>query len=208
MYQYDRQNQNETFSLGPISYSFEAGKIYFVRGSNGSGKTTLIRILIGLYSPLAGNIYFNGEVVEQPTNSSYRNLFSVIFSDFYLFKKLYGIDAVEEPVIRRTIDLFEMSEKIQISNNIISDIQLSTGQKKRVALISAILEDKQIIVLDEWAADQDPEFRKYFYEFILPEIKKLGKTIIAITHDDQYFNLADHVLEIDKGVLISNKRTL
>lgn len=205
VYQYDRPGHNEPFNLGPINTTFESGKIYFVRGSNGSGKTTLIRILIGLYTPLVGSISFNGETIDQPASSEYRNLFSVIFSDFYLFKKLYGLGEIEDSTIKRTIDLFGMSEKIEIENNIISDIELSTGQKKRVALISAILENKQVIVLDEWAADQDPEFRKYFYEFILPEIKKQGKTVIAITHDDQYFNLADHILEIDKGVLVSCK---
>jgi putative ATP-binding cassette transporter len=206
IYHYDEaKNQTASFVLGPISYTFEAGKIYFVRGNNGSGKSTLIRILIGLYEPSAGGLYVNGDLVEQPSTLAYRNLFSVVFSDFYLFKKLYGIYLADDEVVDAAIDLLDMGDKIKIENRVISDIHLSTGQKKRIALITAILEDRQVIVLDEWASDQDPEFRKHFYQFILPELQRRGKTIIAITHDDQYYNLSDSIFEISKGVLINTK---
>ena len=206
IYHYDEaKNQASSFVLGPISYTFEAGKIYFVRGNNGSGKSTLIRILIGLYEPSAGGLYVNGDLVKQPSTLAYRNLFSVVFSDFYLFKKLYGIYLANDEVVDAAIDLLEMGDKIKIENRVISDIHLSTGQKKRIALITAILEDRQVIVLDEWASDQDPEFRKYFYQFILPELQRRGKTIIAITHDDQYYHLSDSIFEISKGVLINTK---
>lgn len=205
VYQYDESSKKEIFTLGPISYVFEAGKIYFVRGNNGSGKSTLIRILIGLYQPTAGSIYVNGELVPQPTSLSYRNLFTVVFSDFYLFKKLYGIYIADDAVVNAAIDLLEMGNKIQIIDRSISDINLSTGQKKRIALITAILEDRQIIVLDEWASDQDPEFRKYFYQHILPELQRRGKTIIAITHDDQYYDYCDSILEIKNGTLVNDR---
>jgi putative ATP-binding cassette transporter len=205
IYQYDELKKNEIFTLGPISYIFEAGKIYFVRGNNGSGKSTLIRILIGLYQPTAGGIYVNGVLANQPTNFAYRNLFSVVFSDFYLFKKLYGIYVADDAVVDAAIDLLEMGDKIKIVDRAISDIQLSTGQKKRIALITAILEDRQIIVLDEWASDQDPEFRKYFYQFILPELQRRGKTVIAITHDDRYYDQCDSIFEISNGALVSTK---
>jgi putative ATP-binding cassette transporter len=205
IYQYDETKKKEIFTLGPINYLFEAGKIYFVRGNNGSGKSTLIRILIGLYKPTTGGLYVNGELVDQPSSSAYRNLFSVVFSDFYLFKKLYGIYVADDAVVDATIDLLEMGDKIKIVDRAISDIHLSTGQKKRIALITAILEDRQIVVLDEWASDQDPEFRKYFYQFILPELQRRGKTIIAITHDDRYYDLCDSIFEISNGALVNTK---
>ena len=201
VYQYDESKGDKSFIIGPVSYLFEPGKIYFVRGNNGSGKSTLIRLLIGLYKPTSGGIYYNGKMVSQPASPEYRNLFSVVFSDFHLFKKLYGIYSADESVINATIDLLGMSQKIKISDNCFSDIDLSTGQRKRIALVTAILEDRPIIVLDEWASDQDPEFRKYFYEFILPELKKRGKTIIAITHDDHYYSMSDHLIKIQNGLL-------
>ena len=201
VYQYDENRGDKSFSIGPVSYIFEPGKIYFVRGNNGSGKSTLIRLLIGLYKPTSGGIYFNGGLVSQPASPAYRNLFSVVFSDFHLFKRLYGIYTADDKVISAAIDLLGMSEKTKISDNSFSDINLSTGQRKRIALITAILEDRPIIVLDEWASDQDPEFRRYFYEFILPELKNQGKTIIAITHDDQYYSMSDHLIKIQNGML-------
>lgn len=202
VYQYDKSMGDESFTVGPVSYMFEAGKIYFVQGNNGSGKSTLIRLIVGLYKPSSGGVYLNSEIVSQPAESNYRDLFSVVFSDFHLFKKLYGIYTADEKEINATIELFEMTDKISVKDNAFTDMNLSTGQKKRAALIVAILEKKPIIVLDEWASDQDPEFRKYFYECILPLLKTRGKTIIAITHDDLYFGSADHLIRIQNGIFV------
>jgi putative ATP-binding cassette transporter len=202
-YQHDN-NALSAFILGPISYEFLAGKVYFIRGDNGSGKTTFMRILTGLYMPSQGSIFVNGELVNQPASSSYRDLFSVVFSDFYLFKKMYGLFNVEEENILNWQKVLEIENKFSINNGEFSNIELSTGQRKRVALLVTLLENKEIIILDEWAADQDPVFRKYFYKVILPKLKMLGKTIIAITHDDQYFNTADCVLFFKNGKLLED----
>lgn len=202
-YSYPLNDESDKgFSLGPISYEFNAGKIYFIRGNNGSGKSTLVKILLGLAAPTAGNMFFNGLPVNFPANSSYRDNFSVVFSDFHLFKKLYGAPNFDVEVFDEAVKILEMQGKIELTDGVFSNLNLSTGQKKRVAMIVALLEGKKFIVLDEWASDQDPEFRKYFYEEILPSLKRVGKTIIAITHDDQYFGLADHVLVMDKGKLL------
>jgi putative ATP-binding cassette transporter len=200
-YIYSKNSQGKKFELGPITYEFEAGKIYFIRGNNGSGKTTLMRILVGLYEPTFGSLQINGIEVEQPTSKSYRDLFSVVFSDFYLFKKLYGVMKNDPELIDEAIRILEMQNKVSVKDDSFTDINLSTGQKKRLALIIALLEQKQVLVLDEWASDQDPEFRKHFYEKILPKLSRLGKCIIAITHDDQYYSLADHVMVINQGKL-------
>ena len=193
------------FTLGPISYEFQAGNVYFIRGNNGSGKTTLIRVLLGLYQSQSGRLLVNGEPIAEPSNSAYRDLFAVVFSDFYLFKKLYGLPAAEEAELNDLLDLFQMRSKVSIENGVFSDLNFSTGQRKRLALLVALLEKKKIIVLDEWAADQDPEFRQEFYERIIPKLRELGKTVIAITHDDQYYELADHVIYMENGQSIHAK---
>jgi putative ATP-binding cassette transporter len=187
------------FALGPISYEFEIGKVYFIRGNNGSGKTTLMRVLLGLYQAKSGRLLVNGEPIAEPSNAAYRDLFAVVFSDFYLFKKLYGVPATDEAELNDLLSLFQMENKVAIDEGIFSDLNFSTGQRKRLALLVALLEKKQIIVLDEWAADQDPEFRQEFYERIIPKLRELGKTVIAITHDDQYYELADHVIYMENG---------
>ena len=190
------------FVLGPISCQFEAGNVYFVRGGNGSGKTSFIRILTGLIAPDSGRIYLNGTEIDAAHSQAYRDLFSAIYSDFHLFRKLYGMyDATEEEV-EEWLKKLELPERIKFMNHTFSDLNLSTGQKKRIALIVSIMERRPIIVLDEWASDQDPEFRKFFYEKIIPELRAMNKIVIAITHDDHYFHLADHSLMIDHGKLV------
>jgi putative ATP-binding cassette transporter len=201
-YQYPTQDLITRFDLGPISYSFQAGRTYFIRGANGSGKTTLIRLLLGLYVPSSGSISINGKIVTQPTNAGYRDLFAVVFSDFYLFKKLYGISQLKLIDAKALVQMFRLEDKVNISDDQFDTINLSTGQRKRLALVGALLEDKPFVVLDEWAADQDPEFRRYFYQVLIPYIKNLGKTVIAISHDDKYYDCADEVITIDNGKLV------
>lgn len=196
--------ESQKFGLGPISYEFETGKVYFVRGNNGSGKTTLIRILVGLAQPKGGNIYVNGAPISFPATSDYRNLFSVVFTDFHLFKKLYGLSDVTSTEIDHLIELFQMEKKVSVKDGIFSNLKFSTGQKKRLALIVALLEKRQVIILDEWAADQDPEFRHLFYAKIIPMFRAMGKTVIAITHDDQYYQSADHLLQLVNGQLVTS----
>ena len=197
--------EGRLFTLGPISYEFQAGNVYFIRGNNGSGKTTLIRVLLGLYQSQSGRLLVNGQPIAEPSNAAYRDLFAVVFSDFYLFKKLYGLPLAEEAELNDLLDLFQMRNKVSIENGMFSDLNFSTGQRKRLALLVALLEKKKIIVLDEWAADQDPEFRQEFYEQIIPKLRELGKTVIAITHDDQYYELADHVIYMENGQCIHAK---
>lgn len=200
-YEHIGPNSLKRFVLGPINAVFERGKVYFIRGNNGSGKTTLIRILTGLYQPHSGQILVNGQPIPLPASSGYRDLFAAVFSDFYLFKKLYGVSSVPEQEIYDLIEQFKMTGKVTVQDGAFSDLQFSTGQRKRIALIVALLEKKQFMILDEWAADQDPEFRKEFYEQIIPKLREMGKTVIAITHDDRYYEMADHVLYMTDGSL-------
>lgn len=201
-YHYADQEAFKGFNFGPANISFDAGKVYFIRGKNGSGKTTLVRVLLGLYEPSEGRILVDGIPIPQPTNSSYRDLFSVVFSDFYLFKKLYGLVQAKIDQAQELIVMLRLEDKVSVLNAEFDTVSLSTGQRKRLALMVALLEDRPFVVLDEWAADQDPEFRKYFYEKLIPYIKGLGKTVIAITHDDKYYDVADEVITVQQGKLI------
>lgn len=201
-YQHGGHAAATQFLLGPVSYTFDKGKVYFIRGNNGSGKTTLMRVLIGLYRPSQGQILVNQSPISLPASSQYRDIFSVVFSDFFLFKKLYGLVITHPEETERLLDLFKIQHKVSIINGEFSDLQFSTGQRKRIALIVALLEKRQFLVLDEWAADQDPEFRREFYQEIIPAIRDMGKTIIAITHDDRYYEMADHVLHMVDGKLL------
>ncbi|MFZ4535691.1 cyclic peptide export ABC transporter [Propionivibrio sp.] len=190
------------FSVGPISLEIHRGEIVFIVGGNGSGKSTLLKLVSGLYYPLKGSIEINGEDVDSDMYPDYRELYSIIFTDFHLFDRLYGIPDVDESMVRAWLRKMGMITKTKFRDGRFTNINLSTGQRKRLAYISAMLDDKQVYIFDELAADQDPEFRKHFYQALLPELRDMGKTIIAVTHDDRYFGCADRVLKMDEGRLV------
>ena len=197
-----KNSKGEVFKVGPVSCSFKSGEITFITGGNGSGKSTLAKLITGLYRPDKGEIILNSNKLN-PEDLSQN--YSTIFSDYYLFEKLYGIDHKNKTdKISELLRILHIEDKTNISNGEFSTIKLSSGQRKRLALLVSYLEDSPIYLFDEWAADQDPEFRRYFYENLLTDLKKEGKCIIAITHDDRYFNKADKIMKMETGKVISN----
>jgi putative pyoverdin transport system ATP-binding/permease protein len=193
---------DKEFAIGPVSLSIKKGDIIFIYGANGSGKTTFINTLLGLYKPQTGKIVVDDTEVDENNFPEYRTLFSTVFSDFYLFDEIIGVDDLDFEKWEFYIQTFELDKKTSIQNGNFSNIDLSTGQRKRLALISALLEKKPVLVIDEWAADQDPYFRKKFYTEIIPSLKKEGTTVIAITHDDKYYYCADRLFKMDEGKLV------
>ncbi len=187
---------HDRFAVGPLSFVIHPGDILFLTGGNGSGKTTLIKLLTGLYAPHAGQVLLNDEPAGAPR---YRTLFAPVFSDVHLFDRLYGLKNIDEQRVNELLALMQIDYKVQYRDGCFTTLDLSTGQKKRLALVCVILEDRPIYVFDEWAAEQDPEFRRYFYEILLPGFKAQGKTVIAITHDDRWFHVADQVLKMENG---------
>lgn len=189
------------FSVGPINLVLRAGETVFITGGNGSGKSTLIKLMTGLYPPSSGELLINGIPVTSANAQVFRDNFCAVFADFHLFHKLYGIEPPDPQLATSWLEEMEVADKTQIRRDRFTQTDLSSGQKKRLALISALLEDKPVLILDEWAADQDPIFRRKFYEELLPRLKAEGKTIIAVTHDDRYFHIADRRLQMEEGKL-------
>lgn len=191
------ENDEKNFKVGPINYEFNTGEIVFITGGNGSGKSTLTKLITGLYKPNKGYITLNNnEISEKELNE----IFSTVFSDFYLFDRLYGIDYKnKQKEIHKYLEILQLSKKVNILDGKFSTTNLSTGQKKRLALLVAYLEDRSIYLFDEWAADQDPDFRSFFYNTLLPELKERGKCVIAVTHDDKYFYAADRLIKMEMG---------
>ncbi len=202
-YRYRRQNEEQSFHIGPVSLTVGPGEILFIVGGNGSGKSTLLKVLTGIYPATAGTLRVNG-VAVQPTNlQAYREMVSAIFTDFHIFKKLYGLDEVDAAAVFKLLERMQLERKTSFAENYFTDVSLSTGQRKRLALIVALLEDRAVYAFDEWAADQDPPFRRYFYEELLPELKRRGKAVLVVTHDDRYFYCADRIATMEYGTLRS-----
>jgi putative pyoverdin transport system ATP-binding/permease protein len=187
------------FEVGPLSEEFRSGEITFITGGNGSGKSTMLRMLTGLMQLDGGCLLADGEPVDAEQMQAYRDQFSAVLSDYHLSRRLYGVSQPDPVRVSNLLARLEMQNKVSVSDGSFTTIDLSTGQRKRLALVVALLEDKRIIVLDEWAAGQDPHFRRVFYETLLPELKAQGKIVICVTHDDRWFGLSDRVLHMNEG---------
>jgi putative ATP-binding cassette transporter len=196
-------NGTALFTVGPIHLTIHSGELIFIAGGNGSGKTTLMKLLCGLYEPDSGTIFLDQNSLEDATYPLYCDLFSVIMSDFYLFDRLYGIEKPDQPLIKMLLKKMKLNHKTDVVDSCFTNIHLSTGQRKRLALVTAILQDKPIYIFDEWAADQDMEFRTFYYETLLKELKNAGKTVIAVSHDDRYYHVADRIIKMDYGQFVS-----
>jgi len=199
---YHREGEPGGFILGPIDLTLEPGELLFITGGNGSGKTTLAKLLLSLYIPEEGEIYLDGKVLTDETREQYRQLFSVVFSDFFLFESLFGLDSVYlDANAREYLAQLQLDHKVKVEDGVLSTVDLSQGQRKRLALLTAYLEDRPIYLFDEWAADQDPLFKEIFYYQLLPELKARGKALIVISHDDRYYQVADRVIKLESGKL-------
>ncbi|WP_313741517.1 cyclic peptide export ABC transporter [Pseudomonas sp.] len=201
-YAYPTVEGSAAFRVGPVNLDIAAGEIVFIVGDNGSGKTSLIKLLLGLYVPSEGQVLVNGVPVEAAGLDDYRQLFTTIFADYFLFDDLMQPDQRVPQDATRYLERLEIAHKVSVRDGAFTTTDLSTGQRKRLALVNAWLDQRPVLVFDEWAADQDPAFRRIFYTELLPELKRLGKTLIVISHDDRYFDVADHVVRLQAGQVL------
>ena len=192
-----------TWALDGVSLDIRRGERICLTGPNGSGKSTLSMVLAGLYTPQSGKIFVDNTEITEANRSAYRQLFASVFTDFHLFEKLVGDkgEDVSAELIAEWLGRLKMDEKVKIEQSRILNSKLSQGQKKRLGLLAAALENRSMLILDEWAADQDPAYRRVFYHHIIPMLQKMGKTLFIISHDDSYFEKADRLLMMKNGEL-------
>jgi putative ATP-binding cassette transporter len=206
-FQYESDHDQAGFACGPFTLSVHAGEVLFIVGGNGAGKTTLAKLLCGLYPPAAGTVTLDGQAVTTDTDrTALRERFAAVFTEDPLFEHVLGVSP--ETAERRATEFIaelKLGHKVSMKGTQFSTIDLSQGQRRRLSLLGALLDDRPILLLDEWAADQDPEFRAFFYGHIVPELKAQGKTVILITHDDRFFGQADRVMKLDLGKLDREK---
>ena len=204
-YAYRTEEGTDGFGLGPLNLTIDMGEVVFVAGGNGSGKTTLMKLIAGLYEPDTGEIHVDGRVVGPDDLEAYRQLFSVVFADGHLFREVRGVS--QDDFRERSADLLnrlDLDGVVGFDGSQFSTVNLSQGQRRRLALLSACLEDRPICLFDEWAANQDPTFKRIFYHEILPELRARGKTLVVISHDDEYLDVADRVVRLREGQIVAD----
>lgn len=205
-FSYVEKSTDAVFRVGPVDFTLRSGELVFITGGNGSGKSTFLKLLASLYKPDSGEITLDGVLVTDRTREAYRQLMSAIFVDYHLFQRLYGIPDPDPVETDRLLAQFHLLDKTHLMNGEFDTIDLSTGQRKRLALIVSMLEKRPILLLDEWAADQDPEFRRKFYFDLLPSLHRAGVTLVAVSHDDRYLDEMDlpaRRLRMDEGRFVA-----
>ncbi|MGB6892189.1 MAG: cyclic peptide export ABC transporter [Xanthobacteraceae bacterium] len=207
-FRYVDKFSDTVFKIGPIDFSMRAGELIFITGGNGSGKSTFLRVLSGLYPPDSGEVLLDGRPVTNATRDEYRGLMSAIFFDYHLFQRLYGLPDATPGDIERLLAQFRLTDKTSLTNGEFRTLDLSGGQRRRLALIVSMLEKRPIMILDEWTAEQDPEFRRKFYDELLPDMMRAGATIVVITHDDRYLDelhLPARRIRMDEGRIVEER---
>ncbi|HKO72652.1 MAG TPA: cyclic peptide export ABC transporter [Bradyrhizobium sp.] len=208
VFRYVDKFSDTTFQIGPLDFTLSAGELVFITGGNGSGKSTFLRVLAGLYPPMSGEILFDGRRVNDFTRDAYRSLMSGIFFDYHLFQKLYGIRDPDPREIDQLLAKFRLGDKTSLINGEFRTLDLSGGQRRRLALIVSLLEKRPILLLDEWTAEQDPEYRRKFYDELLPDMLRSGATVVVITHDDRYLdelNLSARKIRMEEGRIVETR---
>ena len=201
---YTYQN-SDGFQVGPIDLKVKKGEITFIVGGNGSGKSTFSKIVTQHFFPKVGEIYFDNVKIDEGNINRYRQCIASIYSDYYLFDSIHGADIGRKELNRKVNELLvdlELADKVSYVGGRFSTIKLSDGQRRRLALLVAFIEDKELYLFDEWAADQDSVFREVYYHKILPELKARGKAVVAISHDDRYFHIADQLVKFEAGLRV------
>ena len=207
-FRYVDKFSDTVFKIGPIDFTLERGELVFITGGNGSGKSTFLRVFAGLYPPDSGEVFLDGRPVTDANRDEYRGLMSAIFFDYHLFQRLYGISDAEPGEVDRLLTLFRLADKTSLTAGEFRTLDLSGGQRRRLALIVSLLEKRPIMLLDEWTAEQDPEFRGKFYDELLPEMMRAGATIVVITHDDRYLDelhLPARRIKMDYGRIVEQR---
>jgi cyclic peptide transporter len=208
VFSYVDRFSEKAFTIGPIDFTLRSGELVFITGGNGSGKSTFLRVLAGLYSPNSGEITLDGMRINDHTRDTYRSLMSGIFFDYHLFQRLYGMPDADPAEVDRLLTQFRLEDKTGLSGGEFRTLDLSGGQRRRLALIVSLLEKRPILLLDEWTAEQDPEFRRKFYDELLPDMMRSGATIVVITHDDRYLDelkLPARRIRMDEGRIVEER---
>ncbi len=194
-----KSRETSTFRMGPIDFDMKRNEVVFLIGNNGSGKSTFMNVLAGLHDLDEGELLVDGKKLGPDGMAAYRSRFSAIYSWYHIFREMHGLEHIDEETARAAIERVGLTGISAFEAGKVTRVDLSAGQKRRLAMAVALLEDRDILVLDEFVAEQDPSQREYFFRTLIPQLKSRGKTIVVSTHDLAWLDCADRVYKFDGG---------
>ena len=205
------KNFKDNKILKNLNFEVKKGEFHGFIGSNGAGKTTTFRCLLGFYPDFTGNILING-ISNRDVKQS-RKYIGYIPEIATFPKKINVVEYLElmarfsnipeknaKEIVQKWLDYFEISDELRTKNG----NNLSSGQKKKILLIQALISEPEILILDEPAANLDPIARKNLFD-TLKKLNNEGKTIFISSHIlaelEQY---VDSITIIEKGTIITS----
>ncbi len=204
--------------LNGVSVSVPKGDFLALMGPSGSGKTTLLNLIAGIDRPTRGQVIVGEKEISafsETKLAAWRaNNVGFIFQMYNLIPVLNAADNVELPLLLTKLSKKERREHVETALNVVGladrmthfPRQLSGGQEQRVAIARAIVTDPTIIVADEPTGDLDAKSAHEILDLLHRLNAEFQKTIIMVTHDPKAAERANHVLQLDKGVLVDSER--
>ena len=203
--------KEKVFALENVDLSIKRGEFVVIYGPSGSGKTTLLSLLAGLDKPTKGEIIVDGENINDLHSkeiAKYRGTkIGMVFQQFNLVQTLNALDNVAMPLIldgvagrqarrkaSKILSELNMSDRAKHRPN-----QLSGGQQQRIAIARALVADPEILLVDEPTGNLDVQTGKEIIDLLKQINKKLGRTIILVTHNPDFIDSGDRVIYTEDG---------
>ena len=204
------KNYNNILAVKDLNFKIDKGSIVGLLGPNGCGKTTTIGMMLGLIKPTSGSVFINDKDIENENNRT-KILEKVNFISPYVelpkkltieenlkvYGKMYGVNDLQEKisVLMKQLNLLEFKKR--------KTGELSSGQKNRVSLAKALINDPEILLLDEPTASLDPDVGDYIRTYIEDFASKNGTTILLASHNmNEVERLCSEVMMMKKGTII------
>lgn len=207
--------ESEVPVLDGINLQIEAGTYTCIMGRSGCGKTTLLKTMGFIHPPSSGNILFKGRDIKGLWKDELadirRRQIGFVFQDFYLMDSLSAEENIMVPMILDKVDETEMKQRVQYYAEQLeitkllskSPYQLSGGEKQRVAICRALINDPEIILADEPTGNLDTKSGQKVTELLRYVNRNLKKTIIMVTHDPQVASEAEKIILLKDGKVMN-----
>lgn len=207
---YYKMGEQKIVALDHINFEIQRGEFCVIVGPSGAGKTTLLNILGGMDSCDKGVVMLEGKRINDYNDkelTSYRRYdVGFVFQFYNLVQNLTALENVElaSEICKEPLDAVKVLEEVGLKNRMNNfPAQLSGGEQQRVSIARALAKNPKILLCDEPTGALDYVTGKNILKLLHETCRKTGKTIIVITHNQAIVPMADRVLQVKNGTVVS-----